>query len=559
MGGMKTSPLSAHKQKPTLSGLLLMAVLMGLGLSTSALHAESPPAIHNGHTPSAWLDDNDLLWGVFVHNRQAWLSRSTDFGQSWTEAVAVNEAPEDIEHNGENRPKVIVDPEHDTVYVSWTVKTEGMHTGDIRFTRSLDGGRTFEAVRTINDDGLLTSHRFDSLMLTGQGTLYLTWLDKRNLEYAREHDEDYEGSGVFYAVSSDQGKTFSSNHLIADHSCECCRIAVAPHGENGMALMWRHVYDNSTRDHAIATIDADGSVTTKHRASVDDWQIAACPHHGPDMTRGKDDNEYHLTWFSNGNINRGLYYGRHNVAAGVTQPVFQVDGNPGAGHPQIAEFDSVLYLVWKRFDGEQTRLFLRTSKDNGNSWSEPQTLLGTEQGSDHPLLTHNNNGLYVSWLTDADGYQFVPVATAANSASTTNTEPAGIKAFTNESFAQILEDHQGQEFLLALWSVHCPPCMVELQMLGELRKEYPDLPLVLISTDPIENREDAMDFLIRYQLDDMPSWMFAERFSERLRFSIDPQWFGELPRSYHFDTDHESTAHSGILSEEQVRDWLRLP
>jgi len=79
---------------------------------------------------------------------------------------------------------------------------------------------------------------------------------------------------------------------------------------------------------------------------------------------------------------------------------------------------------------------------------------------------------------------------------------------------------------------------------------------VLVSTDHISYREDAMDWLIRYGLEDIHSWMFAERFSERLRHSIDPAWFGELPRSYHFDASHQSRAHSGVLTEAQVREWL---
>ena len=101
--------------------------------------------------------------------------------------------------------------------------------------------------------------------------------------------------------------------------------------------------------------------------------------------------------------------------------------------------------------------------------------------------------------------------------------------------------------------------MVELDLLGRLRNQYPDLPLVLVSTDDIAIQADAEDFLKDYGLEDMTSWMFADDYAEPLRFSIDPQWFGELPRSYHFDAEHQFQAHSGIMTEAQLRTWLGLP
>ena len=51
--------------------------------------------------------------------------------------------------------------------------------------------------------------------------------------------------------------------------------------------------------------------------------------------------------------------------------------------------------------------------------------------------------------------------------------------------------------------------------------------------------------------------MFAEAVPERLRYAIDPAWGGELPRSYLFDAAHRRQAHSGLLDEAQLKDWLK--
>lgn len=130
------------------------------------------------------------------------------------------------------------------------------------------------------------------------------------------------------------------------------------------------------------------------------------------------------------------------------------------------------------------------------------------------------------------------------------------KPFTLESFEQIKSDYAGREFLLGLWSVDCPPCLVELDYMGKLLQLNPDIPYVLISTDPIEQREYAAEFLEDFQLTAMESWMFADSFVERLRYSIDSNWYGELPRSYFFDAKHNVKAHSGIVSRELLSEWF---
>lgn len=134
-----------------------------------------------------------------------------------------------------------------------------------------------------------------------------------------------------------------------------------------------------------------------------------------------------------------------------------------------------------------------------------------------------------------------------------------LKAFSTESFEEIKASFEGQEFLLGLWSVDCPPCMVEMQFMAELIQLNPDIPYVLVSADPIDQRDYSVEFLEDVGLGDKESWMFADSFVERLRFSIDPNWYGELPRSYFFDSDHAMKSHSGIVSEELLIEWFNRP
>jgi hypothetical protein len=313
--------------------------------------------------------------------------------------------PEDAEFNGENRPKIIV-ADNGTVLLSWTTKTSNRFTGEIRFSRSTDGGRSFEQPRTINDDGLAIGHRFDSLFLTASGKLYITWIDKRDLEATLARGDEYQGAAIYYTVSDDLGENFIPNVRLSHNSCECCRIAVAAHGDDNIAILWRQIFGDQIRDHAIAMLSADGTISNISRATVDDWHIEACPHHGPTMVPASTKGQYHMSWFSAGSIHSGIHYARYDLAAATPSDLIKVDGTPGAGHPSLATFNGTVYLVWKGFDGMSTPVQLMLSHDDGHNWSAPETIISTDQASDHPLLITSSEGVFLSWASEEHGYVF---------------------------------------------------------------------------------------------------------------------------------------------------------
>ncbi|MDT8428301.1 MAG: hypothetical protein RQ757_06005 [Pseudomonadales bacterium] len=563
-----------------LSGLLLSGALLAPLPATAQASSctqlqdeqELPViSVHCGQAPSATLDEQGHLWVTFVQDKQVYVARSADKGVSFEPPVRVTPAPEDAEFNGENRPKILVHRKADgqqVVLLSWTTRTSANFTGEIRFSRSTDGGKTYTPPRTINDDNLVTGHRFDSLFLSEAGTLYLTWIDKRDLEASLQQDQDYAGAAIYYAVSRDLGKTFSQNYRVAHNSCECCRIAMAPYGKDQVSILWRQIFseagtDAQIRDHAIAVLAADGTVSYQQRASFDDWQINACPHHGPTMIAATQGDDYHMSWFSAGNNNRGITYARLDLSEGKHSQLMTVDASPGAGHPFLARQTDTLFLVWKTFDGSHTRLQLIRSNDEGQSWTETETLLHTTENSDHPLLVSSAEGVFLSWWTQELGYQFrklnpLPATLSRKTATPTAAAPAdSFQPFTAETFAAIKNKHAGKPFFVSLWSIDCPPCRIELDMLGNMLASHPDLPLVLISTDPISERQAAADILEEAGLAGHPSWIFADEFTQKLRYSIDPQWFGELPRSYYYDAAHNNTAHSGIMTREMLADFIK--
>lgn len=130
------------------------------------------------------------------------------------------------------------------------------------------------------------------------------------------------------------------------------------------------------------------------------------------------------------------------------------------------------------------------------------------------------------------------------------------REFVAGSYQAILDARQGKAFVLLFWSLDCPPCHRELAMLGEMLVTQPELPLVLVSTDEPEMAHEVVALLNAKGLSAVESWLYADAFVQRLRFEVDRNWYGELPRSYLFDAVHNRHATSGVLDEEALRSWL---
>ena len=131
-------------------------------------------------------------------------------------------------------------------------------------------------------------------------------------------------------------------------------------------------------------------------------------------------------------------------------------------------------------------------------------------------------------------------------------------AFTTDSLAKIKARYAGRPFILNLWSVNeCSYCIAELTLLGKLAKTQKRLPLVLVATDTPDYAAAMQKTLAPLGLGGVDSWVFDDPIPERLRHAIDPSWYGELPRTYLYDAQHQRETVVGVLSEQRLRAWLK--
>mgnify|MGYP001439699995 CR=1 FL=1 len=145
-------------------------------------------------------------------------------------------------------------------------------------------------------------------------------------------------------------------------------------------------------------------------------------------------------------------------------------------------------------------------------------------------------------------------------ATATLSIPLGVVAealsFGPDSMREIERMHAGAPFIVALWATDCSPCRRELAVLRAFSIDHPGIPVVLIASDNIGNADLVEHILAEFGLADVESWLFSNGNLERLRYTVDPGWSGEMPRSYLYDENSKRQAIIGALSKAHLDLWI---
>ncbi len=383
---------------------LALAALLAAGAALAQHEHKGHGEAKKGRPPppelgaTAAVDPNGGIWTAYAEGGHVLVRGSGDAGRSWSAPVKVNPAAEAIGASGDSRPRIAVGPVGE-LYVTWTKPLARPYTGDIRFSRSLDGGKSFSAPVTVHTDRQEITHRFDSVAVNLAGQVFLAWIDKRDQvaagkAYRGAAGKAYRGAAVYFAVSDDRGASFRGDFKVADHSCECCRIALLPRADGSVLALWRHVFEPNVRDHGIAQLNADGSSGALRRATFDDWRLDACPHHGPSLAADSK-GRLHAVWFTQAPGKAGVHYGR--LREGGVDAQRRVGGD-AAEHADLAISGERIAVAWKEFDGRQSRLRAMVSADGGDTWREHE-LLATGEASDQPRVLVRQGRFHVFWHT----------------------------------------------------------------------------------------------------------------------------------------------------------------
>jgi hypothetical protein len=386
--------------------LVFCLTLLPLAVQAQGGHAHQPakaakkPALALG---AAFAPDG-ALWTVGLDERARLEVRiSADDGRSWQAPRLLDTGGAAVAADGESRPKLAFGPRGQVV-VAYTTPLAKPYTGAIRLLRSTDGGATFAAPVTVHHDRQVITHRFESIAFDAHGKLHTVWVDKRDLELAKAAapksggvKPSYRGAAIYRNVSADGGASFGPDTKVADYSCECCRIALAPAPDGQVAALWRHVFAPNIRDHAFALLgDAAAPAAPPVRATFDNWAVDACPHHGPALTPAAGGG-YHAVWFGEKAGVAQVRYGRL-APDGTPNGAVQALPDEQAEHADVLSAGQRVAIVWRSFDGSGTHLKAWISEDDGRHFTLRQ-LARTDADSDYPVLLRKGAQLFVLWNT----------------------------------------------------------------------------------------------------------------------------------------------------------------
>ncbi|MCL4244493.1 MAG: glycoside hydrolase, partial [Candidatus Dadabacteria bacterium] len=249
------------------------------------------------------------------------------------------------------------------VYVSWSSakdKPEGvLFANDLRLSRSLDGGKSFDAGIAINEDRPI-SHTFEGMAVDESGDVIAAWIDSR---------EGWNKTATYLTSVSDRGAVVGESVKFGGETCVCCRVSVAA-ADGKKAVLWRGVAGDNIRDMVLAL----GSGGKFEQAVVHDdgWKLESCPHRGGEVAIG-DDGEIYVIWYTEGTTGVPEILFSKSETAAMPEPL-KIDSAQGSvpDQPGIAvNAKGQVAVVWEDSTAVRRSIKMRLSTDGGETFGEP--------------------------------------------------------------------------------------------------------------------------------------------------------------------------------------------
>ncbi len=262
--------------------LIRLSFVTAFVFATRLLAAEPPQIIHlpdRALVPDVAVDAKGILHMVYGLGDHAWYVRSADNGATLTAPVQVNTEGKVSLTMGERGPKLSVGSDG-VIHVVWADRWSPGVKVYVRYTRSVDGGKTFEPPKQVSPmpgtDGVTMS-------ADGAGNVLVFWhvMDPPQKEIPS-------ATWLHMSRSTDNGATFAPSERlkitgITGLACSMCmmRARIAADGNVYLAL---RVADNNIRDFYLLKSRKTENNFTPIRVNEDNWELKECPMCGPELT-----------------------------------------------------------------------------------------------------------------------------------------------------------------------------------------------------------------------------------------------------------------------------------
>lgn len=278
----------------------LLALVCGVaaaaptGLSLQGQKAAAPDVAVNarGELAVLWVDRSPQEKAGGNHDRHlamtdVYVAISRDGGNSFAAPVKLNAAEGAVWGQQVSRPRVVGTP-NGTWHVSYAANdlhpTLGKTILTTHYSRSLDGGRSFEAPRRLSSvsdqdlssvihGGFASAAAFGTLAAAPDGSVHVYWIDTRHMK------PDSDSGALYGIVSRDDGQSFGTEQQLIDTGvCPCCQMMAVANARSELLVGSRRVLQDSVRPATVMHLAGKSSGQAK-RVEIGGapWQIAGCP------------------------------------------------------------------------------------------------------------------------------------------------------------------------------------------------------------------------------------------------------------------------------------------
>ncbi|MDP6922724.1 MAG: sialidase family protein [Lutibacter sp.] len=213
---------------------------------------------------------------------------------------------------------------------------------------------------------------------------------------SRKKDPQQNGSSLYFAKTNGEAG-FVNETLVVSPICQCCRTDMFVFG-NTLNIAFRNIAEGSIRDmYLTQSIDNGAQFSVPSPMGKDYWKIAGCPHTGPSLAH--NGNDLAVTWFTGSDTGTGLYFKKLTGEISLYESKKLV--NSKGKHPQMTALkNGNYYLVYEEAyevaDQRFNRIILQTFMPDG---TEIKKQLSASHGINlYPAISKTaDNSLLVAW------------------------------------------------------------------------------------------------------------------------------------------------------------------
>ena len=130
-------------------------------------------------------------------------------------------------------------------------------------------------------------------------------------------------------------------------------------------------------------------------------------------------------------------------------------------------------------------------------------------------------------------------------------DTSSLKPYQAGDWKAITKVNNGEPLAIHFWGVTCPACIKEMPLWGQFLKSNPNAKVVFIQVDDVST-DNMLKMLNKAGLEKANNYYVVAPFDERLRYEIDPKWYGETPTTIVIDKHGKATRKTGLVDFQKL-------